>query len=456
MACQKAPACNSLVVYGQGIALSLLELSDKPDIPEGGIDPVTGLPLLVIPPPRVAAALVIDIEQLVDLYLVRGRAVLDHAMAELTDRVTGVLGPNCRLWRYGEARFAAIFDEVQHPAEPLFTARAVSRAVAEPVGLPGDEFVPMVATIGVASATGRGTDGEAVMRQAKMALGEARSIGLPYLQYSPDLGERLTSQVELRQELREAIRLGRFELHYQPKMSLTDGSCFGVEALLRWRHPTRGLVAPMDFIPIAEETGLIVPLGEWVLREACRQARAWENAGLPPLQIAVNISERQFRSSNLPALIEVVLRENNLSPDRLQLEITEAALLRDLPDALSQMRWIAKRGVAFALDDFGTGYSSLSYLRELPLERLKIDRKFVAEMDGDVRTRHLVGAIVAMARAMDLKVVAEGIETQTQLDMLRGIGCDEGQGFLIEHPMPAAQLESWLRLADFRQVAQAR
>ena len=441
---------------GKDIALALLELTDPGASPAGGIDPATGLPLLVEPPLRVAAALVIEIEHLVDLYLVRGRAVLNQAMAEFTRRVGDAIGPGCRLWRYGEARFAATFAEIQHPAEPLFTARAVSRAVAEPVTLPGEEFVPMVAVIGVASASARCSDAEAVLRQAKIALTEARSTGLPYLCYTPELGERLAGQVGLRNELREAIRLNRFELHYQPKLSLSDGGCFGVEALLRWRHPRRGLVAPMEFIPLAEETGLIVPLGEWVLREACRQARGWEDAGLPPLQIAVNISERQFRSSNLPALIEVVLRDNNLAPERLQLEITEAALLRDLPDALSQMRWIAERGVAFALDDFGTGYSSLSYLRELPLERLKIDRKFVAEMDGDARTRHLVGAIVQMARAMDLKVVAEGIETQAQLDFLREIGCDEGQGFLIEHPMPATQFERWLRLVDFRQTELVR
>jgi EAL domain-containing protein (putative c-di-GMP-specific phosphodiesterase class I) len=205
------------------------------------------------------------------------------------------------------------------------------------------------------------------------------------------------------------------------------------------------MIPPATFIPTAEETGLIVPIGEWVLRQAINQIKEWLDQGLPPIQIAVNVSERQFRWGHLPALIDVLLAESGIPPHLLQLEITETILPDDLDGALQQMRWIADRGVALALDDFGTGYSSLSYLRELPLDCLKVDRQFVMDMERDQSTRHIVEAIVAMAQAMDLKVVAEGIETQAQWEILQRLGVEEGQGYLFARPMPAEDFAAYIR-----------
>ncbi|MEA1675151.1 EAL domain-containing protein [Nitrospirillum sp. BR 11163] len=201
------------------------------------------------------------------------------------------------------------------------------------------------------------------------------------------------------------------------------------------------MLYPMEFIPIAEETGLMVPIGEWALRAACRQIQTWIEAGRQPLQIAVNVSERQFRWGHLPALIDVLLRETGIPPHLLQLEITELVLPEDLEGALRQMAWIADCGVALALDDFGTGYSSLSYLRELPLDCLKVDRKFVQDMEQDSGTRHIVQAIVAMAKAMGLKVVAEGVETEGERALLRAMGVEEGQGYLFARPLPVKEFE---------------
>ncbi|HYC04779.1 MAG TPA: bifunctional diguanylate cyclase/phosphodiesterase [Azospirillaceae bacterium] len=392
----------------------------------------------------IAGLLMVEIDRLAQLFKVLGQAPADRVMAQLATRVEAACGRGDLVSRFGETRFAVFLPDLQHAGKALFTASALASRIAEPVELDGRRFF-VGAKIGLAVSPEDGTDGEALIRHAAVALGEAKRSGTAsYLHFQAPMRDVLKQRLLLEDELREAIRDEAFLVHYQPKVSIADGSPIGGEALLRWQHPKRGIIGPGEFIPTAEDTGLIVPIGEWVLRQACTQVRTWLDAGMAPTQIAVNVSERQFRSGHLPALIDVLLQETAIPPHLLQLEITESVLPQDLDGALKQMRWIADRGVALALDDFGTGYSSLSYLRDLPLDCLKIDRKFIKDMVEDTNTRHIVHAIVAMARAMGLKVVAEGIETPTQLDMLRDLGVEEGQGYLFAKPLAVDAFAAYL------------
>ncbi|WP_155524432.1 putative bifunctional diguanylate cyclase/phosphodiesterase [Oleisolibacter albus] len=393
----------------------------------------------------VAGLLLIEVDQMPQLFRLHGQQVLDYAMDILLERVAAACTGADLICRFGQSQFGVFLPGLEHGGKALFVASAIATRMQEPIEVQGRTLF-VSAKIGVAVSPDDASDGPALIRNAATALDRAiRSGTASYLHYTREMREELKNRMTLEDELRAAVRHGQFVLYYQPKVAIPGGQPIGGEALLRWQHPTRGLVAPGTFIPTAEETGLIVPIGEWVLREAVAQIRRWLDAGLPPTQIAVNVSERQLRWGHLPALIDVLLAESGIPPHLLQLEITETILPDDLDSALRQMRWIADRGVALALDDFGTGYSSLSYLRELPLDCLKVDRQFVSGMETDQRTRHIVEAIVAMAQAMDLKVVAEGIETATQFSLLTRLGVEEGQGFLFSRPVPAEDFAQLLQ-----------
>ena len=395
----------------------------------------------------IAGLLVVEIDRMPQLFRVHGQRALDTAMATLVKRLTPVCGDNDLICRFAQTQFAIFLPGLDHAGKALFAASAIANSMNEPIIVEGQQLF-VSAKIGVAVSPNDATDGPSLIRNACVALERAEKSGTAnYLHFTRAMRDDLKERLDLEDELRAAIRDDQLVLHYQPKVAIQGGAPVGGEALLRWRHPKRGMVAPGVFVPTAEETGLIVPIGEWVLRSAIKQIRAWLDAGYPPIQIAVNVSERQFRWGHLPALIDVLLAESGIPPHLLQLEITETILPNDLEGALQQMRWIADRGVALALDDFGTGYSSLSYLRELPLDCLKVDRKFVMDMERDQSTRHIVEAIVAMAQAMDLKVVAEGIETPAQWEILKRLGVEEGQGYLFARPMPADAFAEFIRHA---------
>ena len=244
-------------------------------------------------------------------------------------------------------------------------------------------------------------------------------------------------------DLRRALLRHEFLLHYQPQVSCKSGRIVGVEALIRWQHPTRGLVAPGEFIPLLEESGLIVPVGEWVLRTACRQACAWRETGFGHPRVAVNLSGRQLETENLFAVVKAALDECGLEPAYLELELTESYLMRNPEEAIATLSRLKAIGVRVSVDDFGTGYSSLSYLKRFPIGTLKIDQSFVRDMTNDAGDAHLVNAIIAMGHSLNISVVAEGIETHEQLALLRGNGCDLGQGFYIGRPMPFDALLEW-------------
>jgi EAL domain-containing protein (putative c-di-GMP-specific phosphodiesterase class I) len=282
-------------------------------------------------------------------------------------------------------------------------------------------------------------DADVLMRDADLALYAAKGSGRStYRFYQTEMRLEAERRHQLTVELREALQNGEFELYYQPIIRLDNDGLSGFEALIRWRHPERGLIAPMEFIPVAEETGMIVPIGEWVLREACRTAARWPSH----LKIAVNLSVYQFRHTSLLATVVSVLDETGLRPERLEIEITESVLLSEVEQSLSLLRALKELGIRIAIDDFGTGYSSLSYLRSFAFDKIKLDRSFVAGIETDPGNLAIVRAVVGIASGFNAMTLAEGIETEEQLGKLRAEGYSEVQGFLLGRPMPQQDAEA--------------
>lgn len=263
--------------------------------------------------------------------------------------------------------------------------------------------------------------------------------------FGPEMNTSFPERLKLENDLRQALKRREFELHYQPKVDIQLGRIVGMEALLRWKHPDRGLVSPIDFIPLAEETGLIVPIGGWVLEEACNQNKAWQNMGLGKLSVAVNISAVQFRQKDLLETIAFALTKSGLAPEYLEIEITESTVMHNASEAIVTLERLRKSGVMISIDDFGTGYSSLSYLKSFPISTLKIDRSFIREISEDTSDAAIVRAIIGLAHNLRLRVVAEGVETRQQLDFLRSLESDEYQGYYFSRPIPASEFERFLR-----------
>ena len=259
-----------------------------------------------------------------------------------------------------------------------------------------------------------------------------------HLFYSHEMNLRSFEQLKLEGGLRRALERGEFLLHYQPQLDLDSNRITGAEALLRWNHPERGMIAPSDFIPVAEETGLIIPIGAWVIDAACRQIRAWIEQGLPPVRVAVNLSARQF-STTLPQTVLSILARHGIPSEALELEITESMLMHNVESVVEMMSQFADAGILMSLDDFGTGYSSLSYLKRFPIDNLKIDQSFVRGIPNDADDSAIARAIISMAKNLRLSVIAEGVETAAQMEFLRGAGCDEIQGYYFSRPLPAGE-----------------
>ena len=282
-----------------------------------------------------------------------------------------------------------------------------------------------------------------------MALYDAKGDGRgTYRFFEPEMNTRMRVRRELEMDMRKALVAEQFELHYQPLVTLETNEVNGFEALLRWKHPTRGLISPADFIPIAEETGLIVPLGEWVLKAACNEAVDWPGH----IKVAVNLSPAQLNSRNLVSMVTSVLDESGLPPGRLQLEITETVLLQNTFSTLATLHELRKMGVQIALDDFGTGYSSLSYLRSFPFDKIKIDRSFIQDLSNGAEPFAIVNAVAGLAKCLNMTSTAEGVETQQQMEVLQAIGCTEMQGYLFSQPRPASEIRQFFAQ---REVAKA-
>ena len=292
-----------------------------------------------------------------------------------------------------------------------------------------------------------GLDHQALLKNADQAMYAAKDKGKNMYQfYISEMDEASSNKMILETMMHKALDNREFELYYQPRMNLMTGALTGLEALIRWKHPEKGWISPAEFIPVAEETGLINPIGEWVLRTACAQNKAWQDAGYPPFSVSVNLSVRQFREQTLVHLIPKVLQETGLDPQYLELEITENISMHNMEYVLSILQEIKKLGVKISMDDFGTGYSSLSYLKKFPIDHLKIDQSFIRDIQHHEEDNSIVKAIIRMAHSLEMIVIAEGVETEAQSSLLREMKCDEIQGFFISKPLPPEHIEHFLKL----------
>ncbi|RSM73118.1 diguanylate cyclase [Actinoplanes sp. ATCC 53533] len=385
-----------------------------------------------------AAVLLLDLDGFKEINDSLGHAAGDALLVQVAARLRAAVREGDTVARFGGDEFAVLVESGTARADAETVAARIAAALQEPVLLGGRELHVAV-SIGLAcGADAAGTD--QLLRNADLAMYRAKSAGGAGLAaYDPGMLTGLVERLELEADLRLALERAELTLHYQPTVDLRTGEIVGFEALVRWQHPTRGMIPPLDFIGIAEATGLIVPLGRWVLTEACRQAVAWGAGRTRRLKMAVNVSVRQFEHGDLSAMVAEVLAETGMPVDQLCLEMTESVLLTDTDENLTQLQRLKALGVTLAMDDFGTGYSSLAYLRRYPMDILKIDRSFVDRLGGDREDEALVRTIVRLGRNLGMTTVAEGIEEAAQLAILRDLECDLAQGYFLSRPLPAAE-----------------
>jgi diguanylate cyclase (GGDEF)-like protein len=343
--------------------------------------------------------------------------------------------------RFGGDEFILVLNDLDDAYGVARVARRLQDAFTPPFKIGSDELF-ITSSIGIAMYPDDGADAETLLRNADAAMYDAKQHGRNnYSFYMKEMNARARDRLSLEGRLRKAIELEQFELHYQPQIDLRNNKLIGLEALVRWADPEKGLISPMEFIPLAEETGLIVPLGEWILKRACRQMRAWNGTALDGVRVAINLSLRQVKERNFAHLVGEVLADNGLSPAQLELELTESVLMEDSDGPSRILDSLKAMGLSLSIDDFGTGYSSLSYLKRFAINSLKIDRSFVRDMEADANDQAIITAIIAMAHKLNLDVVAEGVETREQALLLRQFNCDQIQGYWISRPLPPADVE---------------
>jgi diguanylate cyclase (GGDEF)-like protein/PAS domain S-box-containing protein len=398
-------------------------------------------------PGRQLAVLLLDLDRFKFVNDGFGHASGDALLVEIAPRLSEALRPNDTVGRLGGDEFVVLLADIADKRVATEVAERIGAALRRPFRLEGTEHFVTV-SIGIAFAGGERVAPDALIRDADAALYRAKERGRGrYEVFDSALRVRALERLALENDLRRALDRDELHVRYQPVVSLRDGTLASVEALVYWEHPQRGLVEPANFIPVAEDSGLIAPIGEWVLRESCRQACAWHaaNPDAPPLGVSVNLSARQIVQRDLPGTVARALRDTGLDPRALCLEITESAILDDAGTADRTLRALLSLGVGLVLDDFGTGYSSLSYLTRLPIEGLKIDRSFVEQLGAGERPTAIVTAIVRMAQALSMGVTGEGVETARQLHDLRRLGCDRAQGFHISQPLAPEEISELLR-----------
>ena len=375
-----------------------------------------------------------------------GHHVGDEVLVTVARRLEECVRGGDIVARLGGDEFAILLERITDVRDSAVVAERVQEALSVPMNIGGYEHVT-TASIGVALSTSANEQPEYLLRSADMAMYRAKNSGRARFEmFDRAMHAEALTRLQLETDLRHAIERSEFFLHYQPIVSLNEGRVAGVEALIRWRHQERGIVAPGMFVPVAEETGLIVPLGRWVLREACRQVHEWQQrfGNAAQLTLSVNLSVREFAQPDLAKQVACILEETGMPADCLKLEITESAIIGQSDPAISMIRDLRALGVAIHLDDFGTGYSALSYLHRLPLDAVKVDRAFTSSIDTEERPLHVVRAIISLAHAIGLEVIAEGVATSSQLALLRTMGCDGGQGFFFAHPATSEEFEALL------------
>jgi diguanylate cyclase (GGDEF)-like protein/PAS domain S-box-containing protein len=375
-----------------------------------------------------------------------GHAIGDELLQSISKRLLASVRASDTVSRLGGDEFVILLSEITHPEDAATSARKILLSLNAPHSIAGQDL-HIDGSIGISVYPEDGTDAETLIKNADTAMYHAKESGRNNFQFfKAEMNLKAVERQSLEGGLRRALGREEFLLHYQPKVNLDTGEITGVEALIRWQQPDRGLVLPAQFVPIAEDCGLIIQIGRWVLREACTQARAWQNAGLPPLRIAVNVSAVEFRDKDFVEGVRRILLETGLEARYLELEVTEGVLMEDGESAASVLQELKTMGVHLAVDDFGTGYSSLSYLRQFPIDVLKIDQSFIHQITSDPDDSSIVSAIIHMGKSLKHLVIAEGIETQEQRAYLQTQRCTEGQGYLFSRPLAAAQFAHLLQI----------
>jgi diguanylate cyclase (GGDEF)-like protein/PAS domain S-box-containing protein len=386
------------------------------------------------------ALLIIDLDNFKTVNDSLGHHAGDRLLAEIARRLAAEMDKTKRLFRLGGDEFVVVIDQLVNEDAAVELVERLVRAIGIPCDIDG-HLLRNTPSIGISLYPEDGRDAQALIRNADTAMYSAKAAGRNKHQFFAEpMNAAANKRLHLESELWRALAENQLILHYQPQVDLLSGKVVGVEALVRWRHPLRGLIAPAEFIPVAEECGLILPLGHWVLMTACRQVRSWLDAGIDMGEMAVNISAHQFRQPDFVQAVQAVLAETGVPAERLELEITESTVMHGVDAAIQTLAKLKAMGVRLAIDDFGTGYSSLSYLRRFPLDRLKIDRSFLADVETDPDAASLVTSIVMLGRSLGLQLVAEGVENFAQAEFLRTLECERVQGFHFHQPVSAEEV----------------
>jgi len=391
------------------------------------------------------AVLFLDLDRFKVINDSLGHSVGDELLRQVAERIQEYVREGDTVARLGGDEFTLLVPGITAEEDAAKIARKICEAIHDPFWIDGRELF-VTTSMGVAVYPSDGHDAETLVRNADSAMYRAKEQGRDnYQLYTPAMNAKAVERLSLESRLRQAVANDELELHFQPFFDLKTTQILGAEALLRWRHPELGLIPPGEFIPIAELSGLIVPIGEWVLRTACAQARKWHEKGYVGLTVSVNLSSRQFQQADLVSQVTSALAETGLEPDKLDLEITESNAMQNAEQSINTLRGLKKQGVRISMDDFGTGYSSLNYLKRFPIDRIKLDQSFVRDLPGDKDDAAIAMAVIAMGRSLELIVIAEGVETEEQLAFLKDRDCDQLQGFLFSRPLPAEAFETFLR-----------
>jgi diguanylate cyclase (GGDEF)-like protein/PAS domain S-box-containing protein len=445
------------------VRCSLIDITDRKQaedrlLHEALYDDLTGLPNRMLIMDRIEASvrraltdvkysfavLFLDIDRFKKVNDSLGHVVGDQLLEKIARRLEACVGPNDIVARFAGDEFTIMLDEITDEGYPVEVAEEILRSISQPFELSNQEL-HITTSIGIVSSTVGYNKPENLIKDADTAMYLAKGKGKArYEIFNPQIHARAVDMLQLETELRRALEMGEFQLHYEPIVSVSSRQITGLEAFIRWEHPDRGTILPDQFIKYAEEIGIIGDIDDWVLRTACEQYHSWQDIGLPPPRIAVNLSARQIRRKNLKNQIEEIIQTSGLSPSWLELELLETDLLDDIEEAVSAAQALKSLGVTLSLDDFGAVYSSLSQLRYLPVDILRIDRTLVGEVRNDRPSAAIVSAIISLAKSLDLSIIAEGVETEEQLDFLREKECDEAQGYLFGRPLPVESITELL------------
>jgi diguanylate cyclase (GGDEF)-like protein/PAS domain S-box-containing protein len=391
------------------------------------------------------AVMFIDLDRFKVINDTLGHNIGDLLLQAVAQRLTNCIRQGDTVCRQGGDEFVILLPKINHAEDAALVAQKILESVAKPYYLDKHEL-HISSSIGISFYPNDGVTAEALMKNADVAMYRAKELGRNNYQfYMADMNARSFERLALETSLRRAIEHHELELYYQPLVESGNGKVIGMEALARWNHPDLGLVHPAQFIPLAEETGMIIAIGEWVLRSACTQAQAWHKEGYAPLRVSVNLSARQFRQVDFVGSVRKILFETNFDPRYLELEVTESMLMHNIEENIATLNELKSMGISIAVDDFGTGYSSLNYLKRLPIDTLKIDRSFVGDVTANHDDAAIVDAIISLAQSLTLRVIAEGVESLEQQAFLEAHSCDEMQGYLFSHPLPAAQFIELLK-----------